>query len=314
MENLDTAVLRALRDWRAAGQQALLVTVVRTWGSSPRPVGSIMALCEDGAVMGSVSGGCVEGAVYELAQEVVAAGAKEAASPKELAEASDYIITCVTGPEDVKEVVLGPGGVIEGAKPGSVVIDMSTISPEATRAIAAALAEKQVHMLDAPVSGGFMGAADGTLAIMVGGDKAAYSTAKPVLKQMGTLVMHLGEIGSGTKAKLARNLLHFISFAAVTEAQQVAEASGIDLVKLGQIVRHSDAVTGGPGAIMHRDRTGPLAEDDFWHGVFAHVWALGDKDLTLAMELAASEGIDTPLAKLAHQILPIGLGLEEAHE
>lgn len=245
---------------------------------------------------------------YDVRPEVSVDGATRASGLADFAEC-DVVCLMVRDDAQVNEVA---DGLLEVLAPGSVIVVHSTIHVST----AAALAQRAgaVGVLDAPVSGGFMGAADGTLAIMVGGDKAAYSTAKPVLKQMGTLVMHLGEIGSGTKAKLARNLLHFISFAAVTEAQRVAEASGIDLVKLGQIVRHSDAVTGGPGAIMHRDRTGPLAEDDFWHGVFAHVWALGDKDLTLAMELAASEGIDTPLAKLAHQILPIGLGLEEAHE
>ena len=103
---------------------------------------------------------------------------------------------------------------------------------------------------------------------------------------MGSKVVHAGPIGAGTRMKLARNLIHFVAFTAVTEAQRLAEAAGLDLVELGEVVRHTDAITGGPGAIMHRDTTAPLAADDFWHGVFEHVRALGEKDLSFAIELA----------------------------
>ena len=156
-------------------------------------------------------------------------------------------------------------------------------------------------VLDAPVSGGPMGAADGTLAIMVGGDEAAYAVAEPVLARMGSKVVHAGPLGAGTKMKLARNLIHFVAFTAVTEAQRLAEAAGLDLVELGEVVRHTDAITGGPGAIMYRDTTAPLAADDFWHGVFDHVRALGEKDLCFAIELADTLGVDVPLARLAHE-------------
>jgi hypothetical protein len=109
--------------------------------------------------------------------------------------------------------------------------------------------------------------------------------------------------------KLARNLVHFVSFTAVTEAQRLAEASGIDLNALGEVVRHTDAITGGPGAIMYRDTTAPLDTDDFWHGVFTHVAALGEKDLGFAIVLADQLGIDVPLARLALTDLAPGLGL-----
>ena len=98
-----------------------------------------------------------------------------------------------------------------------------------------------------------------------------------------TRVVHAGPAGAGTRMKLARNLLHFVSFTAATEAQRLAEAAGLDLVDLGDVVRHTDAVTGGPGAIMHRDTTAPLAPDDFWFEVFDHVRALGEKDLAFAL-------------------------------
>ena len=98
---------------------------------------------------------------------------------------------------------------------------------------------------------------------------------------MGSKVVHAGPLGAGTRMKLARNLIHFVAFTAVTEAQRLAEAAGLDLRDLGEVVRHTDAITGGPGAIMHRDTTAPIAPDDFWHGVFDHVRALGEKDLSL---------------------------------
>ena len=98
--------------------------------------------------------------------------------------------------------------------------------------------------------------------------RTAYAAARPVLERMGTQVVHAGPIGAGTQMKLARNMMHFVAFTAATEAQRLAEAAGLDLVELGDVVRHTDAITGGPGAIMHRDTTAPLAEDDFWFGVF----------------------------------------------
>jgi 3-hydroxyisobutyrate dehydrogenase len=154
-----------------------------------------------------------------------------------------------------------------------------------------------------------MGAADGSLAILVGGPEAAYGVAAPVLARMGSMVVHAGPLGAGTQMKLARNLIHFVAFTAVTEAQRLAEAAGLDLVELGNVVRHTDAITGGPGAIMHRDTTAPPAEHDFWYAVLDHVRAIGEKDLSFAIELAATLGVDVPLAQLSRENLAKGLGL-----
>jgi 3-hydroxyisobutyrate dehydrogenase len=126
---------------------------------------------------------------------------------------------------------------------------------------------------------------------------------------MGDLVVHAGPIGAGTAAKLARNLLHFVAFTAATEASRLAEAAGIDLVALGKVVRHTDAITGGPGAIMWRDTTAPLAPQDAWFAIVEHVRQLGEKDLALAIELGDRLGVDTPLADLALPRLGPGLGL-----
>ncbi len=126
---------------------------------------------------------------------------------------------------------------------------------------------------------------------------------------MGTEVVHCGPAGNGTAAKLARNLLHFVAFTATGEALRLAEAAGIDLVALGRIVRHTDSITGGPGAIMHRDTTAPLAPDDGWTSIFEHVLAIGEKDLAHAIELADRLGVDVPMAQYASEHLAGALGL-----
>jgi 3-hydroxyisobutyrate dehydrogenase-like beta-hydroxyacid dehydrogenase len=189
--------------------------------------------------------------------------------------------------------------------PGTTLVVHSTVAPETP----AELAADGLIVLDAPVSGGPMGAADGSLAIMVGGSAEAFAAVRPVLEAMGSKVVHAGPLGAGTRMKLARNLIHFVAFTAVTEAGRLAEAAGLDLVALGDVVRHTDAITGGPGAIMYRDTTAPLAADDFWHGVFDHVRALGEKDLSFAIALADELGVDVPLAREALPRLGKGLGL-----
>ena len=167
-----------------------------------------------------------------------------------------------------------------------------------------------VEIIDAPVSGGPMGATDGTLAIMVGASGEGFKAVEPVLSAMGSKIVHTGELGSATRFKLARNLLHFVSFTAATEAARLAEAAGLDLVAFGDVVRHTDAITGGPGAIMHRDTTAPIPDGDFWEGIFTHVRDLGEKDLGFAIALAEELGVDVPLSRIALDRLGPGLGLQ----
>lgn len=242
----------------------------------------------------------IELSVHDVAPEPVAELEAAGARPAGSVDALDAEVVCVMVRDDdqVREVAAAVG-------PGPVVVVHSTVAPGTP----AELAASGLTVLDAPVSGGPTGAAEGTLAIMVGGDEAAYATARPALEAMGSRVVHAGPLGAGTRMKLARNLIHFVAFTAVTEAQRLAEAAGLDLLELGEVVRHTDAVTGGPGAIMHRDTTAPLAADDFWYGVLDHVRALGEKDLGFAIELAADLGVDVPLAQLARDRLGPGLGL-----
>ncbi len=248
--------------------------------------------------------------VHDLAPEpvaeLVAAGAASTTSVAELAGLVDVLCLMVRDDAQVRDVL---DQALTNARPGLVVVIHSTVRPETPGELSQVAAAHDVQVLDAPVSGGPMGAAEGTLALMVGGSEDAYLAAKPALDQLGTKVVHTGGIGSGTRFKLARNMLHFISFTAATEAQRLAEAAGLDLVELGNVVRHTDAITGGPGAIMYRDSTAPIAAEDFWHGVFSHVADLGEKDLDYATVLADDLGVDVPLAKLARKRLRPGLGL-----
>jgi len=176
------------------------------------------------------------------------------------------------------------------------------------------LAPKGIHIVDAPVSGGAGAADKGELAVMVGADEEAYNAVKPVFKKWASLVVRAGEPGAGTRMKLARNMLTFIGFAASCEAMALAEAAGIDLQKLGRVVRHSDAQSGGPGAIILRDDTAPLAPDHWLFDMFTHTRGLGEKDLTLALGLGKAVGVDLPLAEVALQRLADGLGVPHTKE
>ena len=248
--------------------------------------------------------------VYDVAQapldELAAAGAEVGESVADIAARVDVLCVMVRDDDQVRDVL---GEVLGVAGDALTVVVHSTVAPGTPERLADTAVRHGVQLVDAPVSGGAMGAADGSLAIMAGGTDVALSAARPVLEAMAAKVVHAGPVGSGTRMKLARNLMHFVAFTAATEAQRLAESAGLDLVALGDVVRHTDAVTGGPGAIMHRETTAPLEPDDFWFGVFEHVRALGEKDLGFAIDLADELGVDTPLARLALQRLGPGLGL-----
>ena len=241
-------------------------------------------------------------------------GAKAAASPAEVAANAGVICVMVRDDAQVRDVLGGEAGVLATARPGTVVAVHSTIAPGSVAELVDLAASHGVHVVDAPVSGGAVGAQQGRLAIMVGGDADAFRTCRPILEQMGDLVLHLGPAGAGTATKLARNMLHFTAFVAAMEASALAEAAGIDLPALGRIVRHTDAVTGGPGAIMYRTGTGPVPIDDPWHSILTHVRELGDKDLSLAVQLAHEFDVPTPLASVALDRLGASLGLGDSHD
>lgn len=237
-------------------------------------------------------------------------GASLADSVADIAKADVISVTVLTDAQ-VRDVV---GQLGEHAAPGTVIAIHSTIEPNTAAELADALAAKGIHVVDAPVSGGAGAADKGELAVMVGASDEAYETVKPVFKKWASMVVRAGEPGAGTRMKLARNMLTFIGFAAACEAQKLAEAAGIDLQKLGRVVRHSDAQSGGPGAIMVRDDTAQLAPDHWIYDMFVHTRGLGEKDLTLALGLGEAVGVDLPLAQVALQNLADGLGVPHTKE
>ena len=184
-------------------------------------------------------------------QEVIDAGGVRAATPAEAASGSDVIITNVTDTPDVVDVILGEDGVLQTAREGTTVIDMSTISPRVTRDIAAALNEKGVHMLDAPVSGGDVGAQQGTLSIMVGGEQSVFDDCLPVFEAMGKNINRIGGNGAGQTTKACNQIAVSVANLAMAEALMLAAASDLDV---GKVV---DAISGGAAASWNLTNLGP---------------------------------------------------------
>jgi 3-hydroxyisobutyrate dehydrogenase-like beta-hydroxyacid dehydrogenase len=238
------------------------------------------------------------------------AGATLADSVADVA-AADIISVTVLNDEQVREVV---GELAANAKPGTVIAIHSTISDTTAVELARELKPQGIHIVDAPVSGGGGAAEKGELAVMVGAEREVYERIKPAFKQWASLVIHAGEPGAGTRMKLARNMLTFTSYAAACEAMKLAEAAGLDLQQLGRVVRHTDALTGGPGAIVVRDNMKPLEPDHFLYEPFMHTRGLGEKDLSLALALGESNGVELPLAEVALMNLAAGLGVPHTKE
>ncbi len=227
--------------------------------------------------------------------ELVAAGASTAESPKEVAERTDVTITMVTNSPDVEEVVLGPNGVIHGAKPGFTLIDMSTISPTVTQKISDELAKKGVKMLDAPVSGGDVGAQQATLSIMVGGPKETFGECLPILKALGKRVTYMGLSGMGQTTKLCNQAICALNIQAVCEGLMLGAKAGLDLKKLLEVV-----TAGAAGSWMLSNLGPKMAERDFKPGFrIRHQ----QKDLQLVLSLASEMGLPMPGTALVNQML-----------
>ncbi|WP_264273409.1 2-hydroxy-3-oxopropionate reductase [Duffyella gerundensis] len=227
--------------------------------------------------------------------ELVALGATVGKTAKEVAEQSDVIITMLPNSPQVQEVVLGENGVVEGAKPGTVVIDMSSIAPLASREIHAALAEKQIALLDAPVSGGEPKAIEGTLSVMVGGDKALFDQCYDIMKAMAGSVVHTGEIGAGNVTKLANQVIVALNIAAMAEALTLATKAGVspDLVY--------QAIRGGLAGSTVLDAKAPMVMDrNFKPGfrIDLHI-----KDLANALDTSHSIGAQLPLTAAVMEMM-----------
>lgn len=240
---------------------------------------------------------------------LVQAGAEAGKDPADVASGSEIVITCVSDTPDVEEVILGERGVISGARPGSLVVDMSTISPSVTREVGDRLGEEGLAMLDAPISGGSEGAANGTLSIMVGGAEDQVERAMPAFRAMGKTITHVGPIGAGQTVKLVNQIVVVVNMLAVGEGLLFAEAAGVDLAKT------LDAITGGAAGSWMLQNRGPQVIERDWRPGF--MIDLQQKDLRLALDAADEMGVPllgtATVFQLYRTLQRAGLGTEGNH-
>ncbi len=242
----------------------------------------------------------------ESARPLAAAGAAVCVNPAAVAERSEVIFTMVTGTRDVEQVVLGPDGIIHGAPRGTLVIDMSTIDPAAARAIAARLAERDVDMLDAPVSGGPQGARDAKLTMMVGGPAAAVERAKPLFARLGPTVIHLGGSGAGQTTKACHQLALLVTAQGAAEALALAGRCGLDVERVRQVMM------GGMASSRVLDVFGArMASRDFAAGIESRLY---HKDLDIVLRLAHDRGAALPAASLTMQFVNALMGRDRGRD
>lgn len=228
-------------------------------------------------------------------QSAAALPATWCATPAELGRQCEVVFTVITSSADVEGVALGPDGLIEGMAPGSILVDCSTIAPDAARRVAGKLAEKGIHMLDAPVSGGEQGAIDATLAIMVGGEAIVLERVHPLLERLGKRIVHVGPNGAGQVAKACNQMIMVAAIEATAEAMRLAQAAGVDCAKVKQ------ALSGGSAGSRVLEVMGErMVTRNFSAGIEAR---LHHKDFGLVLDAARKSGVYMPLtASIAQQL------------
>jgi len=230
----------------------------------------------------------------ESVEALIAEGAQGAYSPREVGERSTVVITMVTDTPDVQQVVLGSDGILSGLPSGGTIIDMSTISPTATREIAVATQTKGIHFLDAPVSGGEGGAIAGTLSIMVGGEASVFNTCLPILQAMGKNIIHVGPSGSGQLVKLCNQIAVAVTNLAMSEALIFAAKAGVNFELMHQ------AISGGAAGSWQLSNLAPrVFQRDFAPGFMVK---LQQKDLRLVLQEADRLQLALPATSLVHNL------------
>jgi 3-hydroxyisobutyrate dehydrogenase-like beta-hydroxyacid dehydrogenase len=243
--------------------------------------------------------------VFDLSADATQActdlGASSAASVADLAKRCDVVIASLPIPRIVEEVALGEGGIAANARPGTVFIDLSTNSPATAKRVNEGMKAHGIAMLEAPVSGGTPRATDGTIVIMVGGDAAVFEQQLPLLKSFSGEVIHLGEIGFGSAAKLINNMLAFCNAAAAAEALMIGKRSGIDLTKLDAVIRNASGMSAGYASMASKTLAGNFS------ATFA--LDLAHKDLRLALELADELGVPGMIAPQVMSLMRMARGM-----
>jgi 2-hydroxy-3-oxopropionate reductase len=234
--------------------------------------------------------------------ELVAAGASEARSPREVAEKSDLVITMLPDSPDVELVALGPDGLIEAAREGLIYVDMSTIAPAAAVRVAEALAGKGVRCLDAPVSGGDVGARQGTLSIMVGGDEATFAQVKPIFDVLGKSAVLCGLNGAGQTVKACNQVLVAVTIAGVSEALTLGAKAGVDPAKIVQVLSGGLARCG-----VLENRGQRMVHGDFEPGFRIR---LHYKDLNIVRQTSKDYGVPLPTTAAVHELFATAMAWE----
>jgi 3-hydroxyisobutyrate dehydrogenase-like beta-hydroxyacid dehydrogenase len=243
--------------------------------------------------------------VYNRTRERAEAWAAEhggsvVATPAEVGAASDVVITMVVDGAQVREVLLGEHGVAAGAAPGTLCVDMSTIAPGDSRRIAAALTERRIAFVDAPVTGSSPKAQDGTLTIMAGGAAGDFERARPLFEAMGELIVHVGEVGQGEMVKLINNAVAAANAHTLAQALVVGRATGVDLDALSQVMG-----AGSGGSAMLALKAGPMRRHDY-STLFKLEHML--KDVRLCLEEGQAAGVPFPAAAAVREALTAGMG------
>ena len=256
--------------------------------------------------MGGGMAGNIQKAGYEMVihdinegatRPFLEAGAHLGNSPADVAGQCDVTFTSLPGPREVEAVAVGLEGVLEGAKPGSVYIDLSTSRPTLIRELEPKFREKGIHVLDAPVSGGKSGAQSRNLAVMVGGDKEVFDRVKPLLDAFGDKVFYAGEIGAGSVAKLVHNMIGHGVRQAIAEGMTLGVKAGVDTEALWQCIRRGSL---GRMNVLHEGFVRSVFKDEYEPAGFA--LNLARKDIGLATELAKEYDVPMPIANLAEQL------------
>jgi len=225
---------------------------------------------------------------------LAAAGATPCASPREVAQKSEIVFSSLPLPATVRSVYLGPDGVLEGARPGMVLVDMSTVDPETSRAVSAAATARGVEYLDAPVSGGYREAETGALVIIVGGDRGAFDRVRDVLAVLGPSIHYAGPSGAGSVVKLVNNVMSMGNVLVAAEAFVLGVKAGMEPARLLEILR------GSAGRSFHFERRFPnILARNFAPGFTVD---LARKDLGLAVDMARSHDVPVPATSLLHQL------------
>ena len=237
--------------------------------------------------------------VYDIREEAMKAplrlGAKAAKNPKEVAQTSDIILTSLPTPEALEEVVLGLNGVLEGARKGSILVDTSTVSPSTIKKIWAKAKYRGLMVLEAPVSGGVIGAEAGTLTVIVGGDKPVFDKCHEILKVIGENIYHVGELGSGNTVKLVNNLISLVNVVVLSEGMVLGVKAGVDPETLKNVIK----VSSGNSYAIEVKLPKYISKGEFKPGFALE---LACKDLGLALDLGREIGVPLFVTSVARQV------------